>query len=379
MVEPYVLYGSYASYFTAKSRAMLRKKGIPFVERLPSSARFREYVRPASGSHRIPQLEAPDGTVVQDSVQIFDYLEARHPEIPALPPTPRQRLVAHLLELLGSEGLLRIAWQFRWFYPEVNDRFVKMDFGRSFRPQGSDDELLHYGNVIADRMLSRGTLDMSDEVRATMEHDYIALLGCLETHFTSHPYVLGGHPSVGDYALMGALHAHMGRDPKPLSIMQANAPRVFRWMEHMLVPDLVAPEFAERAVAYPADDELPETVVALVRHLLSAYGRQFHDNVLAFNRYLKTADASGPGAVISDEDQPLLPPVTIPTASGSGDVRCNVHHVWVTQRPLDWYARMPQSDRDFCAALFDGCGGEELLGVTIDRRVERSDNRLRLA
>ena len=35
--EPYVLYGSYASYYTAKTRSLLRKKGIPFVERLPSA------------------------------------------------------------------------------------------------------------------------------------------------------------------------------------------------------------------------------------------------------------------------------------------------------------------------------------------------------
>jgi hypothetical protein len=32
----YTLYGSYASYYTAKARACPRKKGVPFVERLPS-------------------------------------------------------------------------------------------------------------------------------------------------------------------------------------------------------------------------------------------------------------------------------------------------------------------------------------------------------
>jgi hypothetical protein len=32
----YTLYGSYASYCTAKARACLRKKGVPFVERRAS-------------------------------------------------------------------------------------------------------------------------------------------------------------------------------------------------------------------------------------------------------------------------------------------------------------------------------------------------------
>jgi hypothetical protein len=65
MPNPYTLYGSYASYYTAKSRSHLRKKGIPFVERLPSEPKFRDTVRPTSGSHRIPQLLTPDGLVIQ--------------------------------------------------------------------------------------------------------------------------------------------------------------------------------------------------------------------------------------------------------------------------------------------------------------------------
>ena len=64
MKNTYTLYGSYASYYTAKTRAYLRKKSIPFVERLPSDPTFRKSVRPSSGSHRIPQLMAPDGCVL---------------------------------------------------------------------------------------------------------------------------------------------------------------------------------------------------------------------------------------------------------------------------------------------------------------------------
>ncbi|MCS5573803.1 MAG: glutathione S-transferase N-terminal domain-containing protein, partial [Pseudomonadales bacterium] len=92
MTDIYTLYGSYASYYTAKVRSYLRKKGIPFVERLPSDPMFRNKVRPASGSHRIPQLLTPDGVVIQDSVEIVDFLEARFPELPAFPEMPQQRI-----------------------------------------------------------------------------------------------------------------------------------------------------------------------------------------------------------------------------------------------------------------------------------------------
>ena len=73
MSDPYILYGSYASYYTAKVRSYLRKKAIPFVERLPSDPMFRNKVRPYSGSHRIPQLLAPDGTWVPPWDADYEY------------------------------------------------------------------------------------------------------------------------------------------------------------------------------------------------------------------------------------------------------------------------------------------------------------------
>ena len=100
MERVYTLYGSYASYFTAKTRSYLRKKGIPFVERLPSDPVFRNKVRPLSGSARITQLLTPDGDVVQDTVEILDFLEERFPDIPAFPKTPKQRTFVHLMELM---------------------------------------------------------------------------------------------------------------------------------------------------------------------------------------------------------------------------------------------------------------------------------------
>lgn len=54
--DVYTLYGSHVSYATAKSRSYLRKKGIPFVERVPGVPRFREAVRKTSQNHRIPEL-----------------------------------------------------------------------------------------------------------------------------------------------------------------------------------------------------------------------------------------------------------------------------------------------------------------------------------
>ena len=114
-------------------------------------------------------------------------------------------------------------------------------------------------------MTSYGLPEASPEVLRKVDEAFLKLLRLFEAHLVEMPYFLGGHPSAADYAIMGALHAHMGRDPHPLRLMQDHAPRVFRWMEHMLVPEVQSPEFAHVPVAWPADDAVPPTALALLR------------------------------------------------------------------------------------------------------------------
>ena len=236
---PHVLYGSHASYATAKTRSYLRKKGIPFVERLPASKRFREYVRPTSENHRIPQLEAPDGTVVQDTTAIFDYLEERFPEPPAYPPGPRQQLAARLFEVLLDAELGRVAWHYRWNYMDENYAFVGREFGRSFRPQGTNGELDHYGGVIAERMEGkRAGFGDSEALRPVLESIYAEVLEILEAHFTQLPYFFGGLPSIADHVLMGSLFGHLARDPEP-SFAETPALGSAREAVQVARPDLV--------------------------------------------------------------------------------------------------------------------------------------------
>lgn len=380
MSKPYVLYGSYASYYTAKVRAYMRKKGIPFTECLPSAPRFRDHVRPTSGSHRIPQLETPDGTVIQDSIGIVDYLEARHPDVPAFPATPRQRLAVHLMELFGSEGLVRLAWQFRWLFPDENLFFVKMDFGRSFRPQGSDEELMKYGSVIADRMLSRGDLTRDAVLLDAIKANFIGILKRFEAHFQHFPYLLGGHPSAADYACLGALHAHMGRDPMPLQVMQNHAPRVFRWVEHSLVPEIQSPEFFDTPVEYPPDDQLPQTFVDLLRDLADRYGAQFELNALAWAEHSKAlADRPSGEPLAEPGGQPVLDPIEIMVQGKAATQECQLYHVWVTQRAQRFYASLDADGRASCGVLLDAVGLRPLIEATGARWLDRRDNRLVLA
>ena len=129
------LYGSYASYVTAKTRSYLLKKGIPFVERVPGHPRFREHVRANTLNHRIPQLELSDGSAIQHSVAIMDRLEEIYPEPSVYPPGLKQQTLARLFEVLVDGLLGRPAWHYRWNYMEENYGFVGREFGRSLSPR----------------------------------------------------------------------------------------------------------------------------------------------------------------------------------------------------------------------------------------------------
>ena len=374
----YTLYGSYASYYTAKVRAYLRKKSIPFVERLPSDPVFRNTVRPVSGSHRIPQLLTPEGQVIQDSVAIVDHLEERFPDCPALPSSPKQRTFAHLMELFGSEGLIRLAWMHRWMFEE-NDQFVKMDFGRSFRPQGTDEDLMHYGNLIADRMRSYGLPESTDALRQSLDDKYLELLKLFEAHLTEMPYFLGGHPSVADYSVMGAMHAHMGRDPAGLRVMQDHAPRTFRWMEHMLVPEIQSPEFFDVPVEYLNDDAVPETAIAIVNWIAENYGEQFLLGALAFNQVMERVEPDSGYELAPDNDQPSLPRESVQVGGVEQTHSANLYHVWVGQRARSWFQKQDQADQAHITDMFGPGIIESFLNVPVKHRVARVNNRLVIA
>ncbi len=379
---PYVLYGSHASYATAKSRSYLRKKGIPFVERLPSAPRFREYVRPTSENHRIPQLEAPDGTVVQDTTAIFDYLEARFPEPAAYPAGPRQQLVARLFEVLLDAELGRVAWHYRWNYMDENYAFVGREFGRSFRPQGSDEELDHYGAVIAERMESkRAGLGDSGALRPVLETIYLEVLELLETHFTRLPYLFGGLPSIADHVLMGSLFGHLARDPEPSRLMKLRAPRVFRWTEHMNTPEIQSPEFADHPMAYLPDDELPEATEALLRLCISDCATGLVRSAEIFDAWAEERADRPTGDVISPEghDEAVvgrfddeLRGVALPAGAAT-------YPLWVLQRGLDWYRAQGEADRDAGRELLERCGGKALLEIGPRRRLTRVGSWMALA
>jgi len=378
----YALYGAYASLYTGKARSYLRKKGISFIERMPAHPRFREHVSVIAESKRIPILETPDGQIIQDTTAIFDHVEAVHPTPPALPPGPKQRLAAHLIEYFASENLVRVAWHFRWSFLEENLHFVKREFGRSFKPQGSDAELDHYGNIIVSRMHGyRKATGITPEMYGTLQDIYFDVLDALEEHFTAHPFLFGGLPSIADFSLMGPLFAHLGRDPYPLHLMQRRTPRVFRWVEHMSTPEIQSPEFADTPMEYLAGDEVPETILRLLRQLCGDYNVQILANAHLYNDWVAANPGLAPGALVSSEglDQPSLGDIAVDLRGHRLVMASQIHGLWIFQRALNWYRGLDPAARAACDALAVSVGAAPLLAIELARPLTRVRNRLAVA
>jgi glutathione S-transferase len=368
MTPPATLYGVPHSLYTGRARSYLIKAGIPYRERAPASAHYREVVIPAAGGRQgLPTLELPDGTVIRDGAAIIDHYEAASGH-PFSPPMPRQRVLSRLLDVIGAEGLLRPAMHYRWNFPAQNLAFLQYHFRMVF-PQGPRQAEL--ADRSADRM--RGAtraFGVTEDNHELVESLYGALLDALQAHFVEHPYLLGGRPCIGDFGMIAPLFAHLGRDPAPLALMQARAPAVHRWVERMnrQEPDLC--EFGEQEEGWLGDDAVPGTLIEALR-------------VLAEDFVPETLAAAATIQAWIDE-QPELPAGTaVERGLGFGrfDVRgtgisalAQPYRFYLLQRVQDECEALGDGDRNDVRALLGSCGMAPVLDAKLSRAIGREHN-----
>ena len=374
------LYGSYASYVTAKTRSYLLKKGVPFVERVPGHPRFREHVRANTLNHRIPQLELSDGSAIQDSVAIMDRLEEIYPEPSVYPPGLKQQTLARLFEVLVDGLLGRPAWHYRWNYMEENYGFVGREFGRSFKPQGTNEEIDHFGEIIAQRMESkRSGMGASEEALPVFESFYLDALEVLENHFVTTPYLFGGMPSVADFALMGPLFGHLARDPEPARIMKQLAPRVFRWTEAMNTPHIQSPEFADFEMAFDSGDQISEGALNLFRLCLEAAGQLIPRTSEIYNEWVIDKLNEPDNTMISKEvDEPSIGRFETVLRGVAILNSASLYSLWVHQRTLEWFGSNEDDERETISEFLSEFGAEKMLAMKLKRALTRVNNHIAL-
>jgi glutathione S-transferase len=355
------LYGTPTSYYTAKVRAYLNFKAVPFREVLTTEDVYRDVVVARTGVWMIPVLITPDDIAVQDSTEIIDLLEERFPQSPVCPSTPWQRIVSRLLELYGDEWLIMTAIHYRWTKPE-NREFALAEFGRQASPQGTPEEQKQAG--LDKARVFGGWVDLLgiDEITGPgIEEAYEELLAALEDHFRDHDFLLGSRPSIADFSLFGGLYAVLFRDPLSGRMMSSLAPRVVKWVERMLAPKPLTGDFL-------ANDEVPATLDPILRAIFDDQYPVLKDTTQLVARWSTENPREPFPKTIGQHDFELR--------GRRGKRNVYPYAQWMLQRALDAYRDTGPSDRYTIDRHLRRLGGLDQMHMDLPQRVARENFKL---
>lgn len=372
--EPLVMYGCPVSLYSGKVRSYLRKAGFPYQERLQSHPDYLSRIMPTVGRFVIPVLETSDGQIIQDTSEIIDFLEeSTDTPFGVYPEGPKQKIISLLFELFGDEGLLRAAMHYRWNFPELNSEFIAMEFGRNAKPDATADQARAVGKAGMQKMQAYlPGLGITPDTIPAIEADYEELLKLLDVHFTAHPYLLGGKPSIGDFGLYAPLYAHLGRDPAPELLMKRTAQRVWRWVERMTASDADVPDFPNTDYNLAPEDTVPETLLPVLQCVGRSYLPELRGLVEFLNVHLEKNPDMEPGTpVITDKTARVLGGFQVKIGEQVYSVAARHFSIWMLQRVQDAYDALSADDTAAVDRLLESVGLADIVALRTSRRMKR--------
>ncbi len=382
----YTLYGVPVSLYTGKARSYLRTQGIDFVEMSPGSDRYLNHIVPTVGRWIIPCLETPDGTIIQDGADIIDHFDLGEGmplrRASVRPESPTLLAISHLFEIFGGEGLLRPAMHYRWNFDEQNLDFIMSEFALNMPQSLTEEQAQDMFRKNSGRMRRAGaTFGVSSESQPLIESAFEEWLDLFSAHLVEHPYLLGGRPTLGDYGLIAAMWAHLFRDPAPMMLIKQRAPRVGRWVERMTSNEPYLHEYGGTVDPDLIDDnELPETLLAMMRFVGEEYLPEIAAHVAVANDWL--AEHPEIEAGTNGLDNPANRGLT-----GGGDGTATFdwrgiqlttgvlpYRFWLMQRLHDDLAAAGSAEQQRARDAFRTGGVEQFLDLRTIRRIERANH-----
>lgn len=362
------LYGSPLSLYTGRARSYLIKAGIDYRELTPTTTHYRDVVLPLAGGRQgIPTLELEDGTVIRDGAAIIDHFEDSNSHTFS-PSTPKQRILSRLFDVIGAEGLLRPAMHYRWNFPEQNVEFLNFHF-ETMMPPGP--HRAQKALTATDRMRAAGKgFGVVEDSMPVVEALYEELMDKLDNHFAEYPYLLGGKPCVGDFGMIAPLYGHLGRDPKPLSLMQAKAIRLFRWVERMNRPEPDVGEFETQEYEYLLNDQIPETLIELLKHIAIDFVPETQAAANCINKWLDEQENMPTGTVLERG----VGMCSFEIRGVQINALAQPYRFYLLKRVQDEYAQFDAAARTDVDKLLDACNMKDVLDMSLSRDIGRAKN-----
>lgn len=380
----YTLWGGALSLYTGKVRSYLIKAGIPYREYYTVHPEYLERVLPIVRLGVAPILETPDGQTVQDTTDIIECLEARHPATSMIPATPIQRAVAWLINAFGSDGLLQASMHYRWSYAVEQRPWLLDEFGRFSSTAGREQRHAAAGNFMSKMNAMLPPLGITPDTGPAIEASHRALLAILDDHFLAHPYLLGGRPSIADFGLMAALFGHLGRDPVPAHLMKLTAANVYRWTERMNLVGSFDPEFPDTPDEYAPDDEIPATLEPMLRHIFLDWGPELLASAAHYNEWVRAnpdLPAGSPPSLTPARRlvHPMLGTVSYPYRGVAMTRHCAPQALWHFDKSAQLARCFEGAALTRWREVLERTGGTEVMAIQLARPMKRHDYLLVLA
>ncbi len=357
------------SLYTGRVRSYLIKNHIAYREEPHATDHFHEVVLPKAGGRRgIPTVEFPDGRVIRDGVAILDYFESLNGNLHS-PETPRQNVVSRLLDVIAAEGMLRPCMHYRWNHDQDNRDFLQFHFETIYKDQPNPSK------VAEERMqLIRDNVNPAwgvvPQTHALIETTHVSLLKKLNRHFAQYPYLLGSKPCIGDFGLMAPLYGHLGRDPKPLALMQEHAVRAFRWVERMNRPEPDFGEFDIEEAVFLDGDEVPESLVDVLRQFAIDFVPETRAACDAINSWLM----DNPDIESETQAERFLTMCSFDVEGVEISTIAQPFRFFLIARVQDIYETLNEVQREEVFALLRRCNMDVLLQTKLSRGLKFSNN-----
>jgi glutathione S-transferase len=351
-----------SSPYSAKTRSYLRFKGIPFEDVQPTAWGMYWHMQRRLGFVIMPIVLGPKGELLQDTAEIIDTLEARHPERPILPTTPRQRLTARLLALWADEWLPIWNIHFRWSLQQNVD-FAIDDFSAHALPFLPSPLRRPLGRRIASKMQRYlKVLGVSKETIPAIEAWTHETLDLLDEHLATATFLLGDRPTTADFAVYGPIYAHLYRDPGTTSLVTSR-PHLLAWLLRMENP---SPAHADGALL--PDDEVSKPIQQILR-------RQFEEQFPVLKETVERV-----GNEVNEAKNGKLPrglgKVAFHIGEATGERVAMTFQQWKLQRVLDEYQGLEESDRATVDAYLHTLDGLDAMQIKPTARVKRERYRI---
>lgn len=357
MRQQYTLYGWHLSYFTGKALCYLRYKQVDHVLNPVNFFTLTRTIKNKTGAAVMPVMKTPFGEWIQDTSEIIDYIESLHYNNPVTPDSPVQEFASMLLEAWGDEWWVPVAMHTRWNYPENIVQFER-EAGQALLPWAP--KFMQRKAAQRPIKMLQGMLPhvgVMPEQYDVLNEWTVAMLDSLNTHFQAHPFLLGNRPSLGDFSLVGTMYGHLGRDPWPKRELIDPRPHLAGWLERMKNPE----SFGQHELL--PNDTMPSSLNGVF------------DSV--FNEFIpmvvKVADLASEYAKEHGLNKRLPRRIGMVSTTMAGKPfkrGALPYMIWMLQRALDSYQRMPESEKHAVEQWLRTHNAEHILHLNLPR-VER--------